>query len=104
MRRTTAHLRPPSITTMGGPSIGEDRDTGVRYLTLPGLVTHAGAVSVGAALDKCVAECPAAIVVDLRRAVFDALTMSLLYGWYRRADESGVALEYVAGGQMARRM
>jgi len=93
-----------SITGMDAPSIAEDRETGLSYVTLHGLVTSTRAVSIWAAVDKCLAECPAAIVVDLRRAVFDTVTLSLLYAWYRRADEAGVALEYVASGQLARRM
>ena len=73
-------------------------------MTLHGLVSRVDAVQVLAALDKCLAECPAAIVMDLRRAEFESLTLALLYSWYRRADEAGVALEYVATGRLAKRI
>jgi hypothetical protein len=75
---------------MGGLSVAEDRSSGVWNVTLHGLVTRTGAVSVAAAVDKCLTECgPAAIVVELRRAVFDTVTLSLPCAWYRRADEAG---------------
>ena len=89
---------------MSVASLHEDRDTGVWTMTLDGAVTLADAPSAGAVLDKCLAKCPAAIVVDLRHADFDTVTMPLPPTWQRRADQAGVSLEVVAVGELARRI
>src|SRR5262245_53785631 len=59
-----------TISVVDAPSAEEDRSTGLWSMTLHGLVSRVDAVQVLAALDKCLAECPAAIVMDLRRAEF----------------------------------
>lgn len=91
-----------TVNGVDAPTVDEDRLTGVWTVGLRGPVTVTDASRAGAALDKCLAACPAAIVVDLRRASFDATTLPLLPTWHRRAGTRGVALEYVTSGELAR--
>ena len=70
-------------------------------MTLIGAVDRADTVAV---LDKCLAECPAAMVMDLRHVEVATVAVSQVLNWRDRAEDAGVALEFVAIGELARRI
>src|SRR5438876_5629720 len=87
---------------MPAPSAAEDRDTGVWVVALHGRLALADAAPAGVAVERCMAGCPAAIVVDLCGLTwFETGALALLPVWHHRADRAGVPLAYVGHEDLA---
>ena len=82
----------------------EDRDTGTWLVALRGSLTLPDAADVVAVVEKCLAQCPAAIVVDLHGLTgFDDMALSILPTLQRRAALVEVPLVYTGNPELAAR-
>jgi anti-sigma regulatory factor (Ser/Thr protein kinase) len=86
-------------------TLAEDRDTGVWLVTLRGSLTLPATALVTAAVEKCFAHCPAAIVVDLRGLTdADETALTILPTMQRRAALAEVPLVYAGSPDLAERV
>jgi anti-sigma regulatory factor (Ser/Thr protein kinase) len=86
-------------------TLAEDRDTGVWLVTLRGSLTVHATALVTAAVERCFAHCPAAIVVDLHGLTdADDTALSILPTVQRRAALAEVPLVYASSPELAERV